>query len=110
LRRQDDLREGPELSRTARDDGAVRSVERTGGAVRPSGVEPERVAHPHPPHARRAGGRSTRLDQERNAEAAHRPRSAARAGGGGAPAARGTEDHGESVADSLTSRRGGLSV
>src|SRR5204863_210247 len=74
VRRQDDVRERLELPRAPGHDGLVRSVERTGGTVRPAGAEPEGLVIPHPAHAgalhrdarraARAGRRGVGLDQE----------------------------------------------
>ncbi len=47
----DHVSQGPRLPGAARDDGAVRPVERAGGAVRSAAAQPEGLALPDAPHA-----------------------------------------------------------
>src|SRR5207249_6605239 len=107
------LREGAELPGATRDDGAVWSVERARGAVRPAGAQPQRVAVSHQAnsgalhrHAGRVGGArrgGAGLGAAGQGGAPDRARVSTRGGGGGPPPARGAEDDGEGAADSVKS-------
>src|SRR3989338_1035102 len=109
LGRQDDVRQGVQLPGAARDDGALRSVERARRYVRPPGPEPEGLRPPHapqplPPHRdagrpARARRRGARLDPRRQAQAPDRVRVPAEGRGRGAPGPRGGPDDGQGAAE-----------
>src|SRR5207244_5715515 len=115
LRRQDHVRQEPELSRPARPAGALRPVERTdrhlrSGPARHQGVALPDAAQPQRLHRLARGadaalGRAARLDPRRQAEAAHGVRVPAQGRRRGASRAGRPQDHGEGLARAMNLAR-----